>query len=618
MIDRRTFTHFFWKLCVLHYFCIDSTMSKRTRTETGWSSKAKIAAAINARTNARFPYSQYGRSYSKRGVAGSPAMLAYGDSWKSATKAQRANRKEYGYYGRGLYSGRGGFWSDFKKGFGDVVGAAGKAVKAVEGLTGKGLYTGRGIYDSNVLVNGPHLDPRPALHFSGTGDETSTLIMSQKEYIGDVFAPDSTNFTNTSYDLNPGLVANFPFLAQYAQNFEEYEFEQLVFEYHSTVDASSTNNPNGNTGTVIMATNYNVSSPAFTDKEQMIQYHGGVSGRMTDNLTHGVECEPSKNAGSPQKYVRTFIPVNQDLKSYDLGKFQIAFQNIPQSYFNQQVGELWVYYKVKLTKPRLFSAQSGNVQIYRAISNFVTPPADSTGGAVTFSDAMPGPLNNPASNIPAYLTALGNSLDCKLEHAQLTNANGDVAWGAKIIFPAQTNGTFEVTVRYRGLNDPTTGILEASALNPVTTKKNEANMTTAFGGNVTPWADLYGAVVNNPDAEGGVGNNSTNISKPVATPTWNQVYHHAPFTSADAGQSGQAGSAILIAHVNVKSATAGIDNTLEMCYFYNFTILSGWEVTVREISPFLATSASIQAPLFQNEQGTVTIPPLGPTSYESP
>jgi len=131
----------------------------------------------------------------------------------------------------------------------------------------------------------------------------------------------NSDFTNTSYDLNPGLVSNFPFLAQFAQNFEEYEFIQVVFEYHSTVDASSTNNPNGNTGTVIMATNYNVMAPPFVDKEQMIQYHGGVSGRMTENLIHGVECDPAKTSGAPQKYVRTGLPINQDLKTYDLGCF---------------------------------------------------------------------------------------------------------------------------------------------------------------------------------------------------------------------------------------------------------------------------------------------------------
>lgn len=563
------------------------TMSnKRSRTESGSYDARKLAQFLSARTNRRYPYRDYGRSYTKRGVPDSQSMLAYGETWKTATPEQRANRKAHGY------TGRGGFFADLGKWAGRAVGGLlgnkdrggmiGQGIgKAAELYTGKGLYTGRGVYDSNVLVQGPHLDPRPALHFSGTGDETATLIMSQKEYIGDVFAPSNSNFTNTSYDLNPGLVANFPFLAQYAQNFEEYEFEQLVFEYHSTVDASSTNNPNGNTGTVIMATNYNVSSPSFSDKEQMIQYHGGVSGRMTDNLTHGVECDASKNAGSPQKYVRTFIPVNQDLKSYDLGKFQIAFQNIPQSYYDQQVGELWVYYKVKLSKPRLFSAQSGNVQIYRAVSDFGL--------------ASGTPIIQSAAFAKPPLTALGNSLDCKLSVAALdTSGSGFNHWGVKVTFPAQTNGTFEVICKFRGPNDPTNGLVPGST--------NKLLMDTELGGNVTPWIDLFGTVV---PVSGYVAGDAV-IGAGVPTATWNELY----FNSAAQGatQSDAACSCLMLAHVNVKSATQGVDNYLSMGYLRNQLALTGWEVTVREISPFLATSAGIQAPLFQNSSGQVTIP----------
>jgi hypothetical protein len=592
------------------------TMSnKRSRSDTGWSNKAKLAAMLGARTNARYPYSKYGRSYTQRGVPNSQSLLAYGDTWKTATAAQRANRKAHGY------TGRGGFFADLGKWAGRAVGGllgnkdrggmiGGGIGKGYEMLTGKGLYTGRGVYDSNVLVQGPNLDPRPALHFSGTGDETATLVMSQKEYIGDVFAPSNSNFVNTSYDLNPGLVANFPFLAQYAQNFEEYEFEQLVFEYHSTVDASSTNNPNGNTGTVIMATNYNVSSPAFTDKEQMIQYHGGVSGRMTDNLTHGVECDPSKNAGSPQKYVRTFIPVNQDLKSYDLGKFQIAFQNIPQSYFDQQVGELWVYYKVKLSKPRLYSAQSGNVQIYRAISNLgvVTANAGAGAGMVATQNMLKGPNND--DQVYPYLTALGNSLPCQLESVSLPTPLGD-ACGIKVIFPAATNGTFEVTIKTRAYNLVTGGVATLNGLAPWYDLVNpgSVNMGTDLGGNVTPWADMYGGVIDNSAAVIG----SNNLGLGISSPVWNQVYHHSPSSGTFAGNGAIACSNVCIAHVNVKSATAGVDNYLSMAYLRINQVpaganVSGWEVTVREISPFLATSPGIQAPLFQDPSGTVTTP----------
>lgn len=53
-----------------------------------------------------------------------------------------------------------------------------------------------------------------------------------------------------------------------------------------------------------MATNYNASAQPFSDKESMIQYHGGISRRMTEKLVHGVECDPKKSSGSEGKYTR--------------------------------------------------------------------------------------------------------------------------------------------------------------------------------------------------------------------------------------------------------------------------------------------------------------------------
>jgi len=576
-------------------FSMSLTMSnKRARTEMSGMDRQRMAAAIGARTNAKYPYRDYGRSYTQRGVPGSQSMIHYGPSWKEATDVQKSNRKANGY------TGRGGFFADLGKwagrGIGGLLGnkdrggrIGGGIGTVYEKLTGKGLYegrglyTGRGLYDANALVTGPHLATRPQLTFSGTGDETATLIMSQKEYIGDVFGPSTSNFVSSVYDLNPGLTSNFPFLAQYAQNFEEYEFEQLVFEYHSTVDASSTNNPNGNTGTVIMATNYNVSSPAFSDKEQMIQYHGGVSGRMTDNLTHGVECDPSKNAGSAQKYIRTFIPTGQDLKTYDLGKFQLAFQNIPASYFNQQVGELWVHYKVRLTKPRLFSAQAGNVQEFRAITSGFS------GGTVSAAFA---------SGATTSLFAQGNSLSCLVSPASLVDtlfSTSTVLFGHRVTFPASANGVFEVILRYS-----TNSATILSGLAPAFGTSSDNNrgqiMQTQTTGNVAPWNDIYGDI----DRSGG---SAIGVSFPV----WNQVYLHSPPEALASGQPSKGTACILIARVQVKSATAGVDNTLLLAYLANTPIFQ-CECTVREITPYLAISASVQRPQFVDLTGQVRIP----------
>lgn len=578
-------------------------MSKRTRTSEGWYERAKIARAINARINSRFPYRSYGRSYSKRGVAGSPSMLAYGDSWKTATPAQRAARKEYGYYGRG------GIIADLGKAGGAALGAmvggpSGASLGGAAGgflagklenkVCGRGLYSGRGAYDANSLVTGPNISTRPSIMFESPNDESGTLVLTNKEYIGDVYGPDTSDFTNTAYDLNPGLLLNFPFLAQFAQNFEEYEFVQVVFEYHSTVDASSTNNPNGNTGTVIMATNYNVSLPKFQDKEQMIQYHGGVSGRMTDNLIHGVECEPSKSAGAAQKYIRTGIPLNQDLKTYDLGKFQIAFQNIPASYFNQQVGELWVSYKVKLAKPRLFTAQAGGISQYRATTT------DNSAAVATLDSTL--------------LTATGNSLPMECEWINLPPAQpfGYGLAGWFFTFPATANGVFEIKTFLNVDQLDTLSALNSVNMSPTFDNGADPTIVTTFAsglqvyGNVTPYYDMYSLTANGQDSS---------IS---STRTHAGCYHAYLDIGTSLGNSPATNGYVAIAHVRVKAATAGTDNKVfvPLVQGGNTATSISRTIIVNEISPFQAISPSINHSQYRDTAGTLiaTGPAFGPSS----
>ena len=81
-----------------------------------------------------------------------------------------------------------------------------------------------------------------------------------------------------------------------------------------------------------MATNYNASSPPFSDKATMMEYAHAMSAKTTEHMTHGVECDPSKLGGSERKYIRTnpVVP-SQDLKTYDHGLFQLAVANSPAS-----------------------------------------------------------------------------------------------------------------------------------------------------------------------------------------------------------------------------------------------------------------------------------------------
>jgi hypothetical protein len=290
--------------------------------------------------------------------------------------------------------------------------------KAAQGMLGNGLY-GRGAYQTvhNNLFTGD------AMGVIGGHNENQEVVISHSEYLQDVYGPSTSKFTNQGLQLNPGLAENFPWLAQMAANYEEYEFIQLVFHFKSTVDPSATNNTNGATGTIIMCTNYNPDAKDFETKEAMMQYHGAASGRVTDDMVHGVECDPKLNAGTATKYVRIFN-TESSKKDFDLGRFQWALVNIPSAFENSQVGELWVTYTVRLQKPKLTVSLGRQLAIDRFLG-------------------LGLPFNQPAI---AATPQDQNILGCKVQF-DTTGVSGSI--GVLITFPEFITGTFNISTSVR-------------------------------------------------------------------------------------------------------------------------------------------------------------------------
>lgn len=314
------------------------------------------------------------------------SLQTYGASYKAATPEQRAARKEFMMSGRGKYAmtGRGGFFGRMLGGLvgqpdlGDKLGDAAwsvgkqflpsaysKAGDAVFGVTdrlsGQGLYRGRGAYATNNLITDSGATSSSVVPVFNPTD-LHTVTYSNREFIKDVYAPAAGQvFSISSWSVNPGLAESFPFLSQIAINFEEYEIIQLAFTYKSTVaDFASAS---GQVGQIVMATQYNPNSDPFADKEDMMLYEGGMSCKTTESMIHGVECDPAKIAGTASKYVRAGnLPPSEDLKNYDLGKTSLAILNCPATYAQQQIGELWVSYTVKLRKPKQSSGNAYNVK----------------------------------------------------------------------------------------------------------------------------------------------------------------------------------------------------------------------------------------------------------------
>jgi hypothetical protein len=152
----------------------------------------------------------------------------------------------------------------------------------------------------------------------------------------------------------------FPWLSQIAVNFEEYEFRQLIFGFKSV--SAEVTTANTQLGSVIMACNYNVTNPSFTSKIPMMEYESSLSARITDTITFGIECDPTKNGMSAILYITPGntpqVPLGQDPKTFYLGLFQVA---VNQTLATGEVGELWVEYDCVLRKKKLFTALGGNI-----------------------------------------------------------------------------------------------------------------------------------------------------------------------------------------------------------------------------------------------------------------
>lgn len=477
-------------------------------------------------------------------------------------------KKRKSYKGRGMYTGSGMYTGG--RGMYSLLPAAGYAAgKAIDyavenpratrkffGNLGKKLFKGRGSYESNSLIDGGGsggMTSADVPTISTVADETGEVLIQHKEYVADVYGNDfeegsaelTVPFANHLYSLNPGLERTFPWLSQIASNYEEYEFVSLIFTFRSTVSIDV--DAQGQVGTVIMATNYNASRPAFDNKAVMMQYDGAVSAKVTQSCMHGIECDPNKLSGSAGKYVRANpVLVGQDLKTYDQGLFQLGIHGVPKAYANSTIGELWVSYAVKLRKPKLFT--SLGLGITRDVAMANKPYVGGTNYGAIFGltkDILTGQQNNLGCK---FETVAGNSSGYALlsgysDIGHMKSTDGGVTWasdksdttlnargGALVItLPAKYSGTLEVQCSANCVKGSTFTWEKFCEF----TAGDSPSVELATSGNVDVRADMYGSSLSSDDS----------------APTWYQA-------------CGGEFSGIATFHFDVRIATHGIDNRI--------------------------------------------------------
>jgi hypothetical protein len=318
----------------------------------------------------------------------------------------------------------------------------------------------------------------PIMHSSN-----ESVRIKHREYIGDI-TMNGANFLTYPFAINPGLASTFPYLSAVAQNFQEYSFKGLVFEYKSTSATALVSGTNTAMGSVMLAAQYRADAPIFVNKTQLLNEMWSVDTVPSQNTVLPVECAPAETV-LPKQYIRTGA-VTGDIKLFDLCTLTVATFGA-QTGQNNVVGELWASYDVELCKPQVSSTVSApGSSAYYGISNSwstnnlfggVLPSAASTIAITTNLNTLSFPVGSGgyylisiaavaagtyAGFAPVYVNMHAASNNVVTNFFGLGALQGD-SFGVVVLLTAPANAIATFTVP-TGSYPTDTGILGVSVI----------------------------------------------------------------------------------------------------------------------------------------------------------
>lgn len=220
-----------------------------------------------------------------------------------------------------------------------------------------------------------------------------SIRVRHREYIGDVLG--TTDYAQSSYPINPGLLQTFPWLAQMAALYESYLFNSLEFEFESTQSTASL-------GSVILAVDFDASDTPPGSKQQILAYEGAVRTAPWSSCTYRCSKQNLRKFGV-QRFIRHGnLSANQDIKTYDVGNLFVATKGNSNNSTN---GELYVTYDVTLETPqqstdliRSFSSRLVNSGVGLTVQDLLG------GASTTIDGGVPLRIRNPDS---VYIDKVG-------------------------------------------------------------------------------------------------------------------------------------------------------------------------------------------------------------------
>jgi hypothetical protein len=179
---------------------------------------------------------------------------------------------------------------------------------------------------------------KPRIDYSNNGRECRVV---HREFVSNVTG--SVAFaTPIQLALNPGLSATFPWLANIANNFEQYRVNRLVAKY---LTRTGTNVP----GSILLYPDYDAADAAPVSEQIASNYQEVCEDAPWKDISCALRIA-GMHAIGPKKFVRAeALANNLDIKTYDVGTlFLSTVDGTTVSW-----GKLWLEYDISFFEPQL-------------------------------------------------------------------------------------------------------------------------------------------------------------------------------------------------------------------------------------------------------------------------
>lgn len=252
-------------------------------------------------------------------------------------------------------------------------------------------------YAKNKIVKKPKVIKKNVV----IKNKKDCVIIKHREYVLDVVsAPTVNTFQNLPLSINPALQAMYPCGSNIMANFEEYKIINQKYIY-KPISGNALTSANTALGYVILVTNYNPASSAFTNKSDAENYNGANSGVPSEKFVHYLKSQNDNNKGFPRLYTRSSgIPNNTSIQLYDLGVLNIITGGCQGT--SVVLGELHIEYEIELYNMKI--ARTLGNSIFKNLSFHAYATSGAT-GITPGSNYFGNYIVSDTSNLNAIITS---------------------------------------------------------------------------------------------------------------------------------------------------------------------------------------------------------------------